>query len=74
MRAWDLDSNSAGLRDAMKELRQAWDETVQQWDDPVSNRFCELHLEPIGPAFKLALDAIGRMQQVVSQIQRECEQ
>jgi len=72
MRPWDLDTSAAQLRDAMEELQQAWQQTDEQWHDAVSQKFCENHLEPIGPALKLALDAVGRMEQLMGQIHREC--
>ena len=73
MKPWDLDTSAAHLRDAMDDLQIAWQQTTDSWQDGVSQKFCETHLEPIGPAYKLAIEAIGRMQQLVNQIQRECE-
>ena len=73
MRPWDLDTSAAHLRDAMDELQAAWQLTSETWQDEVSHAFCENHLEPIGPALKLTLDAVGRMQQMLNKMQRECE-
>ena len=73
MRQWDLDTSSAHLRDALEELQIAWQQTSEQWEDAVSRKFCKTHLEPIGPALKRSLDAVGQMQQLVDQIWRECE-
>lgn len=73
MRPWDLDTNAARLRKATEELQIAWQLTNEQWHDEVSQSFSEKYLEPIGPAMKLTLDAIGRMQQMLNQIQNECE-
>ena len=72
MRPWDLDTSAAHLRDAMDDLQIAWQETSETWQDEVSRTFCENHLEPIGPALKLTLDAAARMQQMLNQMQREC--
>lgn len=74
MKPWDLDTSAAQLRDALDELQIAWRQTTDDWQDPVSQKFCETHLEPIGPAMKKALDAVGQMQQLVSQMTRDCEQ
>ena len=73
MRHWDLYTHAAHLRKATEELQIAWQETNELWQDDVSQTFCERYLEPIGPATKLSLDAIGRMRQLLKQIQRECE-
>ena len=71
MRPWDLDTSAAQLQSAMEDLQLAWHETNEQWQDPVSQKFCETHLEPLGPAIKQSLDAIGQMQQLVNQMQRD---
>ncbi len=73
MRPWDLDTSASQLRKATEDLQLAWEETTEQWQDEVSQSFCERYLEPIGPAMKLSLDAVGRMQQLLNQIQKECE-
>ncbi len=73
MRPWDFDTSAARLRKATEDLQIAWQQTAEQWNDEVSQKFCERHLEPIGPAMKLSLDAVGRMQQLMIQIQNECE-
>lgn len=73
MRPWDLDTSGAHLRDAMADLQLAWQQTEQAWQDGVSQRFCDAHLEPIGPVLKSSLEAVGRMQQLLNQMQRECE-
>lgn len=74
MRPWDLESSAAHLRDAMDNLQIAWQQTEPLWQDTVSQKFCDTQLEPIGPAMKLSLDAIARMQQLLNQMQRDCEQ
>ena len=73
MRDWDLSTSAARLRKATEDLQIAWQETAEQWQDEVSLVFCERYLEPLGPATKMSLEAIGRMRQLMNQIQRECE-
>lgn len=73
MRPWDFDTGSSQLRKAMEDLQIAWQEVSEEWSDGVSQKFCEEQLEPIAPKMKLAMDAIGRMQQLSNQIQHECE-
>ncbi len=74
MRPWDFDTSAARLRKATETLQVAWEQTSEQWEDSVSQSFCEQYLEPIGPAMKLSLDAVGRMQQLMNQIQQEVEE
>lgn len=74
MRPWDLETNAARMRKATEALQLSWQETNDVWNDSVSQKFCETYLEPLGPAMKLTLDAVGRMQQLVNEIQRDCEE
>ena len=69
----DLFTGAAHLRDATEELQLAWQQTAEHWDDPVSRKFCQQYLEPIGPSVKMGLDAIGQMDHLIQQMQRECE-
>ena len=62
------------MHDAMKDLTVAWQCVAEDWDDEDSRKFCEGHLEPLGPPVKLALDAIEHMAQLIGQMQRECEE
>jgi len=71
MRPWDLDTSAAQLRKAMEDLQAAWQTADENWQDSVSQKFSETHLQPIGPALKQTLEAVGQMQQLVGQMQRE---
>lgn len=71
MRPWDLDTSAAQLRKAMEDLQIAWQTTDSNWQDSVSQKFSETYLEPIGPVLKQTLEAVGQMQQLVGQMQRE---
>jgi hypothetical protein len=73
MRPFDLSTSAAHIRDAFDKLLIAWEEANAEWHDEVSRKFCELHLEPLGPELKLSVDAIGRMSQVVGGMHRDCE-
>lgn len=69
----NLYTSAAHIRDAFEELQTAWLDASQEWNDGVSRRFCENHLEPMGPIIKLALDSISRMSHLVDQMHRDCE-
>lgn len=73
MATFDFYTSTAHIRDAMDDLQIAWQDTTDDWNDAVSRKFCEKHLEPIGPAVKMALDALGHISQQVRQMQRDCE-
>ena len=74
MSQFDLQTSAGDIQSAMKDLMAAWQSVSDDWNDEVSRKFCERHLEPIGPPAKLALDAIGHMFQQVSQMQRDCDE
>jgi hypothetical protein len=73
MRKCDLESGSLKIRHALEALQENWQNTTDHWDDAVSRHFQEHHLDPIVPRVKIALDAMGRMQQLVDEIQKDCE-
>ncbi len=73
MAQFDLSTGAARLRHAFETLTLRWSETSDFWSDDVSRRFAEEHLDPLGPALKNALDAIGRMEMLVQQAHRDCQ-
>ena len=73
MRKIDLYSGGTQIRKALEHLDETWQQANQEWDDVVSQKFAELHLEPLIPEVKLALDAVSRMQILFDQAQRDCE-
>jgi hypothetical protein len=73
MKKCDLFTSAGRIRHALEELEAAWHRSTDEWNDPVSHRFAEQQLEPMIPRIKLALDAIGRMHQLLTEAQRDCE-
>ncbi|MGI9457034.1 MAG: hypothetical protein ACR2NU_10755 [Aeoliella sp.] len=73
MKNCDLESGAGRIRHALEELELAWAEARDEWNDEVSQAFCDQHLEPMIPIVKTALDAIGRMDIMLRQAQRDCE-
>ena len=74
MKRCDLMTSAARIRYALDNLELLWQQTAEHWDDGVSRRFAELQLDPMIPKVKLALDAIGRMQHLMTEVQRDCEE
>ncbi len=74
MKKCDLLTPASRLRHALKHLEEVWQRSGDEWDDAVSRRFGEHQLAPMLPKLKVALDAVGRMHQLMSEVQRDCEQ
>ena len=73
MRIGDLNSGSARLHVALKNLLLRWEQTKEVWTDQTSRTFEEEHLVPIEPQVKTTLETIGRLAEVLDKAQRECE-
>jgi hypothetical protein len=73
MRKCDLITGASRIRHALEQLETAWHESSAEWNDAVSRNFQEHHLEPMIPQLKLALDAIGRMNLLINEVERDCE-
>lgn len=73
MKNYDMDSGAARIVRGLKDLTAVWDEASEEWNDPVSRAVYKDHIEPITPVVKSALDAVGRMRQLLQQAQRDLE-
>jgi hypothetical protein len=73
MKSTDLQSGAGRIRRALEHLELAWAEATQEWNDEASRAFQEHHLEPMIPVVKISLDAIGRMDSLLREAQRDCE-
>lgn len=73
MRKCDLSTGAGRIRHALEHLQTVWNESSAEWNDAVSRNFAERHLEPMVPQLKLALDAIGRMDLLIKEVERDCE-
>jgi hypothetical protein len=73
MRKCDLYTGAGRIYDAMEHLQIVWQEISEQWNDSVSRRFREQHLDPMLPDVKLALDSIGRLNALMDEVQRDCD-
>jgi hypothetical protein len=74
MKRCDLLTGASRIRHALENLEVVWQQRADSWNDVVSQEFAERHLEPMMPKLKMALDAIGRMQQLMTEVQRDCEE
>ena len=74
MKKCDLTTSASRIRHALENLETVWRQTADEWDDTVRKRFAERQLEPMIPKVKVALDAISRMQLLLTEVQRDCEE
>lgn len=73
MPAGNLSSSISMLRDANEKLKAAWLRTSDLWKDANSRHFEEECLAPLDPNVRIALEAAGRMTEVLMKMQRDCE-
>lgn len=74
MKKCDLATPAGRIHHALDHLETVWQQSSDDWDDAVSRRFAERELEPMVPKVKMAIDAIDRMHQLLTEVQRDCEQ
>ena len=73
MRIADLTTGTAKITSAYKTMRVHWDSTTDEWQDANQRRFEERFLNPLEPQLNSALEAIGRLAEILSRAERECE-
>jgi hypothetical protein len=73
MRIADLTSGAAKIASAFTTLRAHWEDTKEHWHDDNRRRFEENYIDPLEPQVAAALDAIGRLTEVLEHAERECE-
>lgn len=73
MKSCDLDTGAARLRRGLRDVYRVWEEASEEWNDSASRAVFEEHLEPMAPVVKTALDAVGRMRQLLQEAQRDLE-
>lgn len=71
MRVSDLSGGAAKLANAVKQLNLKWEAAKETWDDARSRSYHETHIEPLVPAVKETLDALGRLAEVLDRACRD---
>ena len=61
------------LYGTLKDLRLRWDDTERLWRDPVRRDFEENVWNPLVELSQAAIRGIDRLDQVLRQMQHECE-
>lgn len=67
-----LVSENARLRDATSRLRTAWEIAGHTWSDAQHRRLDQRFLQPLEQAVRTAGAAIGTMDEILQQVQRDC--
>ncbi len=73
MKTCDLNTPTARLRQAMKDLQIARQQIAEQWSDETHRQFEETFLAPLEPCVRRTVAAIGELAEVMAKAQRECE-
>jgi hypothetical protein len=68
-----LQSSSAMLSRAAKNLEQAWRQARTDWHDPRSRAFEQQVFAELEPTIRSALSGMAAMDQLITQARRECE-
>ena len=73
MKTCDLNTPTARLRQAMKDLQIARARIAEQWSDATHRQFEEEFLAPLEPCLRRTVAAIGELAEVMAKAQRDCE-
>ncbi len=68
----DLSTPAARIHSALENLQVAWATVSEHWNDANSRSFEEEHLYPLAMTVKIALDAVGRMDEIVHHAEKAC--
>ena len=61
------------LIEARQTLMAHWNKTRGDWNDAVSRRFEQKYLAELDHKMNIALSAIDQIEQVIQQLNRDCE-
>ena len=71
MRICDLQTGAIRLTRVAKGLHEQWSETTESWKDQNREDFDANHMQPLAPQITLMLAAIHRLNDVLTQAERE---
>jgi uncharacterized protein YukE len=71
MRVGDLSSGASKLANALKQMNLKWDAATETWHDGRAKAFHKDNVEPLLPAVKETLDALGRLAEVFDRAARD---
>jgi len=71
MKVADLSGGAAKLALSLKQLGIKWESAKETWNDGTSKKFHKDNIEPLMPAVKETLEAIGRLAEVLARAVRD---
>jgi uncharacterized protein YukE len=71
MKVADLSSGASKLANALKQLNIKWESAKDTWRDSRAKTFQKDNVEPLLPAVKETLDALGRLAEVLDRAARD---
>ena len=71
MKVADLSSGASKLANALKQLNIKWEGAKDTWRDSRALAFQKDNVEPLLPAVKETLDALGRLAEVLDRAARD---
>jgi X-X-X-Leu-X-X-Gly heptad repeat protein len=71
MKVGDLSSGAAKLANALKQLNIKWQAATDTWRDGRALAFHKDNIDPLMPAVKETLDALGRLAEVLDRAARD---
>ncbi len=72
MRQWDLSGGAARLDLAWDTLTKSIAEIAEQWNDPAFQAIQDNYVAPLEPRLMRALEAIKRLEEVLSRAEQDC--
>lgn len=69
----DLTTPAAKIHSALDDLQLAWSTATGKWNDVNSRKFEEEWLQPMALMVRLGLDAVGRMNEVLRDAERQVQ-
>jgi hypothetical protein len=71
MKVGDLSGGASKLALSLKQLGIKWESAKEAWNDSTSKVFHKDHIDPLLPAVKETLEAVGRLAEVLARAARD---
>jgi hypothetical protein len=71
MKVGDLSGGASKMALALKQLGLKWESAKEAWNDGTSKKFHKDHIDPLLPAVKETLEAVGRLAEVLARAARD---
>jgi len=69
----NLQANKSTLMAVSKELNQNWQQVKDQWQDTKQNEFERTYIETLQVNINMAVEAMEKLDKVLTKIRRDCE-